>query len=61
MGKVTGTSVETDYQKFGKLLGPTLKEQPHGGQQLITIKTVEHDNVSPAVFEPPAEIKALIK
>jgi hypothetical protein len=62
MGTVTGTSVETDYKKFGKLLLPTtVKNRLMGVEQVITIETVEYDAVSPSVFEPPAEIKALIK
>ena len=62
MGTVSGTAVETDYKKFGNLLVPTtVKNSLMGVQQLITIQTVEFDNVSPSVFEPPAEIKALIK
>jgi hypothetical protein len=32
-----------------------------GVEQLITITAIEYDNVSPSVFEPPAQIKALIK
>lgn len=62
MGTMTGTSVETDYRKFGNLLIPTtVKNTIMGVQQVITIETVEYDKVSPAAFEPPAEIKALIR
>ena len=62
MGTVTGTSTEGDYKKFGNLLQPTIvKNTMMGVQQLITITTIEYDNVSPSVFEPPAQIKALIK
>ena len=62
MGTVTGTSTEGDYKKFGNLLQPTtVKNTMMGVQQLITITTVEYDNVAPSVFEPPAQIKALIK
>jgi hypothetical protein len=62
MGTVTATSVETDYKKFGKLLLPTtVKQSVMGVQQVITIQTVEFDTVPPSAFEPPAEIKALIK
>jgi hypothetical protein len=62
MGTVTGTSSEGDYKKFGNLLQPTtVKNTMMGVQQLITITTIEYDNVSPSVFEPPAQIKALIK
>lgn len=62
MGTITATSVETDYKKFGNLLLPTtLKNSMMGMQQVITIASVEFDTVPPAAFEPPAEIKALIK
>lgn len=62
MGTVTGTSVETDYKKFGNLLVPTtVKNMMMGVQQVITVSTVEFDTVKPSVFEPPAQIKALIK
>ena len=62
MGTVTGTSTEGDYKKFGNLLQPTtVKNTMMEVQQLITITSIEYDNVSPSVFEPPAQIKALIK
>jgi hypothetical protein len=62
MGAMTGTSVESDYRKFGNLLIPTTVKNSIGGvQQLITIQTVEYDQIPPTIFEPPAEIKALIK
>ena len=62
MGTITGTSVETDYKKFGNLLQPTtVKNSMMGMQQLITIAAIEYDTVPPTAFEPPAEIKALIK
>jgi hypothetical protein len=32
-----------------------------GMQQVITIASVEYDTVPPNAFEPPTEIKALIK
>lgn len=62
MGTVTGTSTESDYKKFGNLLQPTtVKNTMMGVQQLITITSIEYDNVSLSVFDPPAQIKALIK
>ena len=62
MGTFTGTTVETDYKKFGNLLLPTtIKNTIMSVQQIITIDTVEYDNVPASAFEPPAEIKALIK
>ena len=62
MGTVTGTSVESEYRKFGKLLVPTsIRNTLMGTEQLITIKTVEFDTVPANAFEPPAAIKALLK
>jgi hypothetical protein len=62
MGTVTGTTVESEYKKFGNLLQPTLvKSQVGGLQQVITITAVEYDKVPASVFELPAGIKALLK
>ena len=62
MGTVSGTTVETDYRKFGNLLQPTtIKSQISGVEQVITITSVEYDTVPPTVFDMPAEIKALVK
>lgn len=62
MGSITTTSVETDYRKFGNLLqATTLKQSAMGIQQVFTLSSVEFDKVEPKVFEPPPQIKALIK
>ena len=62
MGAFTSTAIETDYKKFGNLLlSSTIKVSMMGTQQVLSIQTVEYDNVAPSVFDPPAEIKALIK
>lgn len=62
MGRVTGTTVETDYKKFGNLLQPTtVRSQVGGLQQLITISSVDYDNVPASTFDLPAGIKALLK
>ncbi|HEX5474237.1 MAG TPA: hypothetical protein VFX12_06195 [Vicinamibacterales bacterium] len=62
MGSMTATSVESDYKKFGKLLQPTtITTRTMGVEETITIAAFEYDSVPPAVFEAPAEIKALIK
>ena len=62
MGSVTGTAVETDYKKFGKLLQPTtVKNTMMNMQQVITITSIEYDTVPASAFELPAEIRALIK
>ena len=62
MGKVTATTVETDYRRFGKLLQPTtVRSQVGAMQQVITISVVEYDKVPASAFDMPAEIKALLK
>jgi hypothetical protein len=62
MGTVTGTTVETDYKKFGNLLQPTtVRSQVGGLQQVITITSMDYDNVPPSIFELPPGIKALLK
>jgi hypothetical protein len=62
MGSITGTTIETDYRKFGKLLtATTVKQTVMGVQQVITVTTVEYGNVPDSAFDPPAAIKGLIK
>jgi hypothetical protein len=62
MGTITTTSVETDYRKFGNVLqSTTLKQSAMGVQQVFTIASLEYDTVDASVFEPPAQIKALVK
>lgn len=52
----------SDYKKFGALLLPTtMKQTAMGVEQLLKVTSVEFDNVPPSTFEPPAQIKALIK
>ena len=62
MGSVTVTQIQADYKKFGDMLLPTtLKQTAMGATQVLTFTSVEFDTVSPAVFELPAAIKALVK
>ena len=62
MGTVTGTTIETDYKKFGNLLQPTtVRSQVGGLQQVITITSIDYDQVPASIFELPAGIKALLK
>jgi hypothetical protein len=62
MGTMTMTSVESGYKKFGNLMQATaVTQKVMGVEQTITLTSVEYDKVDPAVFEPPAAIKALIK
>lgn len=62
MGPITATQVLADYKKFGDLLVPTtMKQSQMGVEQTLKITSVEWDNVPPSTFDPPAQIKALIK
>ena len=62
MGTITATTIETDYKKFGNMLVPTtIKQSGMGVEQVMTITAVEFDAVDAKVFDPPAQIKALIK
>ncbi len=62
MGSVSVTQTLTDYKKFGDLLqSSTMKQSLMGIEQVFTTTSIEYDKVDPAVFEPPAAIKALIK
>ena len=62
MGDMTVTSTITEYKKFGPVLVPaTIKQSVTGIELLMTFTKFEFDNVDPAVFALPAEIKALIK
>jgi hypothetical protein len=62
MGPMSVTQVTSDYKKFGGLLVPTtLKQTAMGVDQVLKLTTLEFDNVDPAIFVPPAQIKALLK
>jgi hypothetical protein len=62
MGPMTVTQVLSDYKKFGSLLVPTLlKQTAMGADQITKITAIEFDNVPPSTFDPPAQIKALVK
>jgi hypothetical protein len=62
MGTVTTTSIESGYKKFGNVLqATTVTQKMMGVEQKLTLESVEYDNVAPAVFELPTQIKALIK
>jgi hypothetical protein len=62
MGPMTVKQVQSDYKKFGGLLVPTtLKQTAMGADQVMKITSIEFDNVAPSIFEPPAQIKALLK
>jgi hypothetical protein len=62
MGRVTTTSVEGDYKKFGNLMqATTLSVKAMGIEQKITLSSIEYDKVQASAFEPPDAVKALIK
>ena len=62
MGPISATQVLSDYKKFGDLLLPTtMKQTQMGVDQVLNITSIEFDNVAPSIFDPPAQIKALIK
>ena len=62
MGTISVTSAYSDYKKFGDLLQPTVLTQTMTGVQMVTrFTSIEYNKVDPAVFELPAEIKALVK
>lgn len=62
MGPVQVTVSFGDYRKFADLLVPTsMKQSTMGVQQVLTFTVVEFDKVPPLIFEPPAEIKAMLK
>lgn len=62
MGPVALTQVTTDYKKFAGLLVPTtLKQTAMGVEQVLKLTAIEFDNVPPTTFEPPTQIKALLK
>jgi hypothetical protein len=62
MGPMAVTQVVLDYKKFDGLLVPTtLKQTAMGVEQILKLTTVEFDKVPASMFEPPAQIKALLK
>ena len=62
MGPMKVTLSYGDYKKFADVMVPTtMTQSTMGVQQVLTFTSVEFDKVPPAMFEPPAAIKALIK
>jgi hypothetical protein len=63
LGTITATSVNEEHKKFGDLLLPSRVTQKMAGAglaQTMVVESVEYDNVADSMFEPPAEIKALL-
>jgi hypothetical protein len=62
MGAIQATTVTSDYKQFGTLLQATkMKVTLMGTQMVMSVSAVDYGKVDPAVFVPPAQIKALIK
>ena len=62
MGDMTVTTTITEYKKMGAVLVPTTIKQTVTGMEIVlNFTSFEFDNVDPAVFALPAEVKALIK
>jgi hypothetical protein len=56
--------VNEEHQKFGDLLLPSRVTQKMAGAglaQTMVIDSVEYDHVPDSMFEPPAEIRALLR
>jgi len=62
MGPMNITVSQTDYKKFADVMVPTtIKQSVSGVSNVITISSMEFDNVPPTTFDIPERIKALIK
>jgi hypothetical protein len=62
MGKISATATLREYKKFEDVLQPTVVTQSAMGAEFVmTITSIEYDKVAPEVFDPPAQVKALIK
>jgi hypothetical protein len=62
LGVVPTSSYWRDYKQFGPLLQPTvIVQRPLGIEQVVRLATFEYDVVPANAFDPPAEVKALIK
>ncbi|KPK62184.1 MAG: hypothetical protein AMS21_08010 [Gemmatimonas sp. SG8_38_2] len=60
MGEIPVTSIISDYKEFGNLLVATKTvQQTMGVEQILTVSELENVDLDPAMFELPAEIKAM--
>jgi hypothetical protein len=60
MGEIPVTTVISDYKEFGDLLVATKTvQQMMGMEQIFTVSGIEDVDPDPAMFELPAEIKAM--
>lgn len=61
-GVIPTTHIVRDWKKYGAVLQPSMIVER--GMQLesaMTVTSIEFDNVQDSEFDPPAEVKALIK
>lgn len=62
MGAVEVTTVVGEYKKFGDLMLPTrVVQRTMGLEQVLTLTSVEFDQVSDDAFTLPPEIQALVR
>ncbi|HVT48901.1 MAG TPA: hypothetical protein VHD57_14010 [Vicinamibacterales bacterium] len=61
-GEVATVNILRDYRPFGAVLQPTtIIQRALGLEQVVTISSCEYNTVPDTAFEPPAEIRALLK
>src|SRR5688500_1204264 len=61
MGPMTATTVMTNYKDFGGIQMPTTTTVKTMGQEIVmSVTSIEWDNVEPTAFELPPEIKVLV-
>ena len=61
-GVIPTTHIVRDWKKFGTLLQPSvIVERGMQLESAMTVTSMEFDNVKDSEFDPPAEVKALIK
>ena len=62
MGTLESTIIYSDVKEFDGIKIPTrLATQMMGAEQIIVLKEIHFNQVADTVFDPPAEVKALIK
>ena len=62
MGTMESTIIYSDVKEFDGIKIPTrLATQMMGAEQIIILKQIHFNTVPETVFDPPAEVKALIK
>jgi hypothetical protein len=60
-GVVHTVNIMRDYRRVGRLMqAMTFVQRALGFEQIVTLSTVEYDAVPESLFDPPAEVKALL-